>query len=88
MDNKEQSERLKNYEAEYANYLKAKYFSDKDIYVGKFFEEKTIDRMTIRVSRSYEDLVGYWNEKYAPFTEPYSLQPKQQQPTLRKEPLL
>lgn len=35
MDSKEQSEKLKNYEAQYANYLKAKYFSDKDIYGGK-----------------------------------------------------
>ncbi|KAI3521869.1 hypothetical protein L1887_11344 [Cichorium endivia] len=71
MDSKAQSEKLKNYEAQYANYLKAKYFSDKDIYGGKIFQEKaTIDGMTIRASsepgtRSYADPVGYWNEKYA-----------------------
>ncbi|CAI9261937.1 unnamed protein product [Lactuca saligna] len=76
MDSKEQSEKLKNYEAQYANYLKAKYFSDKDIYGGNIFEEKTtIGGMTIRASseagtRSYEDPVGYWNEKYAPRIEP------------------
>ncbi|CAH1422368.1 unnamed protein product [Lactuca virosa] len=74
MDSKEQRERLKNIEAEYANYLKTKYFSDKDIYGGKIFEEKTIDGMTIRASsedviRSYQDPLGYWNEKYAPRTE-------------------
>ncbi|CAI9281548.1 unnamed protein product [Lactuca saligna] len=32
MDSKKQSENLKNIEPQYANYLKAKYFSDKDIY--------------------------------------------------------
>ncbi|KAL4584164.1 hypothetical protein LXL04_008755 [Taraxacum kok-saghyz] len=70
MDSKEQSEKMKNLEAQYANYLKAKYFSDKDIYGGNIFEEKTIDGMTIKISsddctRSYADPVGYWNEKYA-----------------------
>ncbi|KAI3766974.1 hypothetical protein L2E82_17055 [Cichorium intybus] len=71
MDSKAQIEKLKNYEAQYANYLKAKYFSDKDIYGGKIFQEKaTIDGITIRASsepgtRSYVDPVGYWNEKYA-----------------------
>lgn len=34
MDNKELSEKLNNYEAKFAAYLKAKYFSDKDIYGG------------------------------------------------------
>nr|KAJ0213229.1 hypothetical protein LSAT_V11C400201590 [Lactuca sativa] len=76
MDSKEQSEKLKNYEAQYANYLKAKYFSDKDIYGGNIFEEKTtIGGMTIRASsepgtRSYADPVGYWNEKYVLRVEP------------------
>ncbi|KAJ0712871.1 hypothetical protein HanOQP8_Chr09g0339521 [Helianthus annuus] len=35
MDCKEQIEKLKNYEARFAGYLKAKYFSDKDIYGGR-----------------------------------------------------
>ncbi|KAK1433662.1 hypothetical protein QVD17_10576 [Tagetes erecta] len=71
MDNKELSEKLNNYEAKFAAYLKAKYFSDKDIYGGELFEEKkTIDGMTIRVSseagtKSYADPLAYWNEKFA-----------------------
>ncbi|KAI7735674.1 hypothetical protein M8C21_021548 [Ambrosia artemisiifolia] len=71
MDSKEQSENLKNCEARFAGYLKAKYFSDKDIYGGEIFEEKSIiDGMTIRASseagtRSYADPFTYWNEKFA-----------------------
>ncbi|KVI06482.1 hypothetical protein Ccrd_015179 [Cynara cardunculus var. scolymus] len=71
MDSKEQSEKLKNYEAQYASYLKAKYFSDKDIYGGKIFEEKAIiDGVTIWASsepgtKSYADPLAYWNEKVA-----------------------
>ncbi|KAL8250550.1 hypothetical protein R6Q59_034243 [Mikania micrantha] len=71
MDTKEQSEKLKNYEAGFAAYLKAKYFSDKDIYGGEIFEEKEItDGVTIRASseagtRSYADPLAYWNEKFA-----------------------
>ncbi|XP_076914409.1 uncharacterized protein LOC143573405 isoform X2 [Bidens hawaiensis] len=71
MDIKEQSEKLKKYEARFAAYLKAKYFSDKDIYGGDLFEEKaTIGGMTIRASseagtRSYADPLAYWNEKFA-----------------------
>lgn len=34
MDSVEHDEKLKRHEAFYANYLKAKYFSDKDIYGG------------------------------------------------------
>ncbi|KAI3785633.1 hypothetical protein L1987_44757 [Smallanthus sonchifolius] len=71
MDDKELSEKLKNYEARFAAYLKAKYFSDKDIYGGELFEVKAIiDGMTIRVSseagtRSYADPRAYWNEKFS-----------------------
>ncbi|KAL8227744.1 hypothetical protein R6Q57_015328 [Mikania cordata] len=71
MDTKDQSEKLKNYKARFAAYLKAKYFSDKDIYGGEIFEEKEIiDGVTIRASseagtRSYADPLAYWNEKFA-----------------------
>ncbi|PWA91523.1 hypothetical protein CTI12_AA050180 [Artemisia annua] len=62
--------KLDKYEAKYAAYLKAKYFSDKDIYGGEIFQEKVnIDGMTIRASRdagtrSYADPLAYWNEKF------------------------
>ncbi|KAK9066606.1 hypothetical protein SSX86_013929 [Deinandra increscens subsp. villosa] len=71
MDSEEQSEKLNNYEARFAAYLKAKYFSDKDIYGGEIFEDKEIiDGMTIRASseagtRSFADPLAYWNEKFA-----------------------
>ncbi|XP_071731532.1 uncharacterized protein [Rutidosis leptorrhynchoides] len=71
MDSAELDEKLKRHEAYYANYLKAKYFSDKDIYGEKIFEEKAIfDGMIIRASRdrgtkSYADPAAYWNEKFS-----------------------
>nr|XP_043617391.1 uncharacterized protein LOC122589207 [Erigeron canadensis] len=70
MDSKEESEKLKRYEAEYANYLKSKYFSHQNIYGGEIFEEKaTIDGMTIRAgsepgTKSYADPLAFWNEKF------------------------
>ncbi|KAK3026851.1 hypothetical protein RJ639_042351 [Escallonia herrerae] len=65
MDSKEYIERFKKYEAEYTRRLKAKYFSDKDIYGGDIFDQKiTIDSHTIKASRwpatkSYADPASF-----------------------------
>ncbi|KAD4982884.1 hypothetical protein E3N88_19555 [Mikania micrantha] len=71
MDTKDQSDKLKNYEARFAAYLKAKYFSDKDIYGGRLHYFR-IHRNVILLSplleagtRSYADPLAYWNEKFA-----------------------
>lgn len=51
MNNKEQVEKFRKYEAEYASYLRAKYFSDKDIYGGDIFEQKTVvDGKSVKIS--------------------------------------
>ncbi|XP_021287274.1 uncharacterized protein LOC110418779 [Herrania umbratica] len=52
LDDPEQIEKYKNYEADYTRRLMAKYFSKKNFYGGNIFDEKTtIDSETILSSR-------------------------------------
>uniref|UniRef100_A0A5B6ZVN4 Uncharacterized protein n=1 Tax=Davidia involucrata TaxID=16924 RepID=A0A5B6ZVN4_DAVIN len=52
MNSEDYIQKFNKYETDYTSRLMAKYFSDKDIYGGKIFEEKmTIDGETIKASR-------------------------------------
>ncbi|KAL4561095.1 hypothetical protein LXL04_033257 [Taraxacum kok-saghyz] len=59
---------LEKAQAEYAQYLRGKYFSDKDIYGDEIFDKTTtIDGITFKASRfsptkSYADPVAFLNE--------------------------
>ncbi|CAM8929698.1 unnamed protein product [Rhodiola kirilowii] len=68
-DSKEDLEKYRKLEAEYTHYLNAKYFSNKDIFGGIIFDEKTaINNGTIKSSRwpgtrSYADPIQAFEEQ-------------------------
>uniref|UniRef100_A0A7N0R863 Uncharacterized protein n=1 Tax=Kalanchoe fedtschenkoi TaxID=63787 RepID=A0A7N0R863_KALFE len=68
-DSKEDIEKYKKLEADYTHYLNAKYFSNKDIFGGIIFDEKTaINNGTIKSSRwpgtrSYADPLQAFEEQ-------------------------
>ncbi|KAF9623560.1 hypothetical protein IFM89_003350 [Coptis chinensis] len=52
MNTEEDNQRYEKYYADYTRYLKAKYFSGKNLYGGNIYEkEVTIDDMTLKASR-------------------------------------
>ncbi|CAK9147889.1 unnamed protein product [Ilex paraguariensis] len=69
MNSKEYIGKFKKYEADYTRRLKAKYFSDKNIYGGNIFDVKlTIDGENIKASRwpgyqSYADPASFLAEQ-------------------------
>ncbi|PIA63350.1 hypothetical protein AQUCO_00200993v1 [Aquilegia coerulea] len=47
----ETAQKFEKYQADYARYLRAKYFSGKNLYGGNIYEEVRVNNMTIKASR-------------------------------------
>ncbi|KAF5197060.1 hypothetical protein FRX31_013347 [Thalictrum thalictroides] len=45
------AQKFQKYQADYARYLRAKYFSGKNLYGGNIYEEVTVDNIIVKTSR-------------------------------------